>query len=86
MHLLGMLIRFSRARIFFLTFLLGFAASGIDTKYFEEVYVDIPQVTSDAPIIVDIYPTARLPMQYGGGGCGGRGEEKAPRKYKKSNR
>jgi hypothetical protein len=83
-----MIIRYSRLRIFLLTFMLGWVSAGTYTNHFDEIPVDLPKVKSESPIIVDIYPTKRLLWQYGGSwGCGGLEEEtKASRKTRRKRR
>lgn len=78
-----------------MTFVFGITSVSFFNSEYEiwtEIQVDVPQVKSEAPIICDIYPTKRFPMQYGGGsGNGGRNymvatKARYPRKQVKSHR
>ena len=64
----------SQFRIALLTFVLGVISVSFVGGFYDkwsQPFVELPQAESDAPIIVDIYPTKRFPMQYGGGGGSG---------------
>ena len=63
-------MKYSQFRIALLTFVLGIVSVPFfNTQYhiWTEIPVDLPQVVSDAPIIV-ILPTERRPFRMGGGG------------------
>ncbi len=63
-------MNYSRFRIALLTFILGIVSVPFFKTEYEkstEIQVDLPKVESGSPIIVDIYPTERFPMHYGGG-------------------
>ncbi len=59
-------MRYSKVRIAILTFILGIVSVPFINGQYEkwtEITVDLPQIISDTPLIVDIYPTKRLPLQ-----------------------
>lgn len=59
-----MKIRFSRLRIFLFTFTLGLAAASVSNWYLQEVYVRVPEVKSDTPIIIRLCPDEALGKGY----------------------